>query len=100
MFDNTSRYYSLSTGNLNVVTSAGTTQAIAYQRRRFLPGPDGMTTLAVHTVRESDRLDNVAAQYLGDPAQFWRICDANTTMQPWTLLSTALSQVRIAIPKL
>ena len=26
---------------------------------------------------QGERLDNVAAQYLGDPTLFWRLCDAN-----------------------
>ncbi len=98
MFDRTSRYYSLSTGSVNVVSTAGTTQCIVYQLRRFLPGPGGLTPLAVHTVRESDRMDNVTAQYLGDPTQFWRLCDANSVMKPWELLSTVGSKVQIAIP--
>ena len=31
---------------------------------------------------QGDRLDNIAARYLGDPEQFWRICDANGAMRP------------------
>ena len=31
---------------------------------------------------ESDRLDNVTAVYLGDPEQFWRVCDANNALRP------------------
>ena len=31
---------------------------------------------------DGDRLDNVSAQYLGDPEQFWRLCDANNAMEP------------------
>lgn len=30
-----------------------------------------------HTARASDRLDLLAAAYLGDPHLFWRIADAN-----------------------
>jgi hypothetical protein len=33
-------------------------------------------------VTEGDRLDNIAAQELGDPEQFWRLCDANNAMHP------------------
>ena len=32
--------------------------------------------------RQGDRLDNITAEYLGDPEQFWRICDANATLHP------------------
>ena len=45
-----------------------------------------------------DRLDVMAAQYLGDPELFWRICDANGAMRPeeftawWDAFSHLLPQ--------
>ncbi len=39
-----------------------------------------------HTVKEGDRLDLLAFKYYGKPDRFWRICDANTAMQPEELL--------------
>ncbi len=35
-----------------------------------------------HTVRSTDRLDLLAAAYLGDPHLAWRIADANPTVPP------------------
>jgi hypothetical protein len=29
-----------------------------------------------------ERLDHIAARYLGDPTQFWRICDATAVIRP------------------
>jgi hypothetical protein len=49
---------------------------IAYLRRRFIPQPEQFSLLMEHTVVQGDRLDNVVAQYLGDPEQFWRVADA------------------------
>ena len=33
-------------------------------------------------VTEGDRLDNITARFLGDPTQFWRVCDANLALLP------------------
>ncbi len=57
-----------------------------YLRRRFVPSPAGTIVLAVHTVTAGDRLDIITARYLGDPEQFWRVCDANSAMQPDDLI--------------
>ena len=50
---------------------------VEYLRRRFVPPPENFALLQEHTVTEGERLDHIAAKYLGDPEQFWRICDAN-----------------------
>jgi hypothetical protein len=55
---------------------------VSYVTRRFVPQADQLATLAEHTVRLGDRLDNLAHQYLGDPELFWRICDANLAPRP------------------
>ena len=82
MFDPTSRYFKLSTAALTITAHDGTTRQLAYVRRRFIPSPQGMTTLLEHTVTEGDRLDNITARYLGDPAKFWQLCDANSALRP------------------
>jgi hypothetical protein len=38
-----------------------------------------------HEFAEHERLDLIAWRFLGNPEQFWRICDANPTLQPETL---------------
>jgi hypothetical protein len=82
MFDPTSRYYKIDTATLSVTDTDGTVRSIVYIRRRFIPSGDGATTVVEHTVTQSERLDNITARYLGDPTQFWRICDANNVLAP------------------
>ena len=48
---------------------------------------------------QGDRLDNITAQYLGDPEQFWRICDANDAMRPDELTETIGRRLRITLPE-
>ena len=74
-------------------------RVIAYLRRRFVPPPERFATLQEHTVVQGDRLDNLAAQYLGDPEQFWRICDANAAMRPAELTDTIGRRLRITLPE-
>ena len=35
-----------------------------------------------HIVAPGERLDILAARYLGDPTQFWRFCDAAGVLVP------------------
>jgi hypothetical protein len=50
-------------------------------------------------VTQGDRLDNIAAKYLGDPEQFWRLCDANGAMRPDALTETIGRWLRITLPE-
>lgn len=81
LFPPTSRYYGLATATL--VTPAGRT--VIFLTRRFVPSPDLFVPLRTHVVTEGERLDNLAATFLGDPEQFWRLCDANGVVLPWDL---------------
>jgi len=94
-FPATSRYYGIETATLE--TSDGKT--IIYLRRRFVPPPERFATLLEHTIVQGDRLDNLAAHYLGDPEQFWRICDANAVMRPEELTETVGTRFRITLPE-
>jgi hypothetical protein len=73
-------------------------RTVAYVRRRFVPQPGQLAQLQQHTVGQVDRLDVIAAQYLGDPELFWRICDANRAMRPEELLSPVGRMLRICLP--
>lgn len=95
MFAITSRYYSISTAELE--TAEG--KKIVYLRRRFVPPPSAFALLLEHTVTEGERLDNVAAQYLGDPEQFWRLCDANGAIRPEELIESVGLRLRITLPE-
>ena len=57
-------------------------RVIVYLQRRFLPQPDSIPAPMEHLVKDDERLDNLAANYLGDPLVFWRICDANICLHP------------------
>jgi hypothetical protein len=94
LFAPTSRYYGLGTAT---ITQQG--RPIAYLLRRFVPPPERLQLLQQHTVIQGDRLDNLAAQYLGDPTLFWRLCDANRAMRPWELVETVGRKLRITLPE-
>jgi hypothetical protein len=95
LFDSTSRYYGIETETLT--TSGGTT--IVYLKRRFVPSPDRFQLLEEHTIVQAERLDNIAAKYLGDPGLFWRLADANAAMRPEDLVQTVGRKLKITLPE-
>jgi hypothetical protein len=95
LFSATSRYYRISTGTLDLPGG----RTVIYLQRRFVPPPEGFQVLQEHTVVQGDRLDNLAAQYLGDPALFWRLCDASGAMRPEDLTAKAGRRLRITLPE-
>jgi hypothetical protein len=97
LFDQTSRYYNIEDAKLNVLDAEGNSRTILYKRRRFIPSADGMTALVEHTFIQGDRLDNIAAKYIGDPTQFWQICDANRVMHPEELEAIGRA-IKISLP--
>jgi hypothetical protein len=99
MFDTTSRYFTLETTTITVPDGDGGTREIRYVKRRIIPSSEGLTTLVEHTVAQGERLDQITARYLGDPTQFWRVCDANNVLQPEELEQTG-RVVKIALPNL
>lgn len=92
-----SRYYGTST--LTYVNPKGET--IAYLARRIVPQPGApnFATVAQHTVRQGDRLDLIAAKYLGDPLIFWLLCDANGAIDPRDLVVTPGKVLNITTPQ-
>src|SRR3989442_12909668 len=95
LFTGTSRYYGNDTETLT--TADGRT--IIYLKRRFLPSPDRFQLLQEHTVTQAERLDNIAAKFLGDPELFWRIADANAAIRPEELVQTVGRKLRITVPE-
>ncbi len=95
MFDFTSRYYSIET-----VTFAGPDgRSHPYKRRRFLPQGESLTVLSEVTVTENDRLDLITARSLGDPLQFWRVCDANDALNPFDLTNEVGRRLVVPMPQ-
>jgi hypothetical protein len=95
MFEQNSRYYKIETATL--IDPSG--REVAYKRRRFLPRAEDLQTLANVTVVQADRLDLISARTLGDPEQFWRICDASDAMNPPDLMSEPGKSVRVPLPQ-
>jgi hypothetical protein len=94
-FSPSSRYYA--TGTAILETADG--KKVVYLQRRFIPQPERFTLLQEHTIAIGERLDNITAQYLGDPEQFWRICDANAVLNPDDLTNRPGSRIRITLPE-
>ncbi|MDI6104121.1 hypothetical protein QLQ12_36570 [Actinoplanes sp. NEAU-A12] len=46
-----------------------------------VPPPPEQAVAGVHLLRQGERPDHLAAQYLDDPAGFWRLAEANDAMQ-------------------
>jgi hypothetical protein len=96
-FPTDSRYYGSST--LTYTDPSG--QAYTYLPRRFIPQPGSpnYATIAQHRVVQGDRLDLLAAKYLGDPLMFWQLCDANGAMRPSELVETSGATIFITMPQ-
>jgi hypothetical protein len=56
--------------------------AVKYLARRVIPQASVYTNTRTHVITDSDRLDNLAATFLGDPILYWMICDANNATDP------------------
>jgi hypothetical protein len=89
-----SRYHEIEVTQLTLPDG----RTVAYLRRRFVPPPDSFALLREHVVRSGERLDHIAATYLGDPEQFWRIADANGAVAPEALTEAAGGRIRITLP--
>ena len=87
-----SRYYGSPT--LPFTLPDGT--KVMYLARRILPQAGIYQAVQSYVVVEGDRLDNLAARFLGDPLLYWMICDANNCTDPDAL--TAQVGRSIVIP--
>lgn len=87
-----SRYYGSPT--LPFTLPGGT--KVMYLARRILPQAGIYQAVQSYVVVEGDRLDNLAARFLGDPLLYWMICDANNCTDPDAL--TAQVGRSIVIP--
>jgi len=94
-FPTDSRYHGSST--LHYTAPNG--EVITYLARRFVPQPGApnFAKVAQHTVRQRDRLDLLAAKYLGDPLLFWLLCDANGAVRPGELVENPGSILNITM---
>ncbi|MFL6301902.1 MAG: LysM peptidoglycan-binding domain-containing protein [Candidatus Sulfotelmatobacter sp.] len=88
-----SRYYGAQIETLTRADGTG----VVYLRRRIIPQPEIYSTLQDYVVVDGDRLDNLAAKFLGDPLLFWIICDANGVTDPDELTAQAGRTIKIPI---
>ena len=100
MFDPTSRYYNLPIKTAIVIDSDGLQRGLRHVQRRFIPPSEKMTAVVEHTIVAGERLNNIAARYIGDPAKFWIICDANGIMRPDELTDKPGRRIKISMPGL
>lgn len=104
-FPNNSRYHRVEIAKFEIPESgrikgkSAESRIILYLKRRFVSPTQEFHVIQEHTVTKGDRLDNIAAKYLGDPEQFWRICDANNAMQPNELTEKAGRKINITLPE-
>ncbi|HLN13610.1 MAG TPA: LysM domain-containing protein [bacterium] len=70
---------------------------VAYLQRRIIPQPTIYTSLMSYAVVDGDRIDNLAAKYLGDPELYWMICDANGVTDPDSLTAQVGRTIQIPI---
>jgi nucleoid-associated protein YgaU len=96
-FPTDSRYYGFSVQQY----TAPNGQAIPYLARRIVPQPGApnYATINQYTVVQGDRLDLIAAKYLGDPLMAWLICDANGAIKPYQLVATPGTVLSITTPQ-
>ena len=87
MFLPTSRY--ATAGTYTAVTSRGT--AVIATRLPIRPRPP---ISGFHLRKDGQRLDLIAAHYLGDATAFWRLCDAGGAIAP----DAMAARERIAVP--
>jgi hypothetical protein len=96
-FPTDSRYYGFGVQYYNAPNG----QVIAYLARRIVPQPGApnFATINQYTVHQGDRLDLIAAKYLGDPLMAWLICDANGAIRPHDLVATPGRILAVTTPQ-
>lgn len=59
------------------------------------PGTSSGSTYSYKTVVQGDRLDTIASDIYGDPLQWWRIADANPSLDD---VLTLIPGTRLVVP--
>jgi hypothetical protein len=95
MFDFTSRYYNRKTAAYTMPDG----RVVAYTLRRILPDGSSLPLLVETPVAQGERLDLLTHRTLGDPLQFWRVCDANNAVNPFDLVEPPGRTLRVPVPQ-
>jgi nucleoid-associated protein YgaU len=88
-----SRYYGAAISEL--ILKGGT--PVKYLAQRILPQPSIYAATTTYVITDGDRLDNLAQKFLGDPALYWVICDANGATDPDELTAQAGQTILIPV---
>ncbi len=94
-FPQNSRYHGTAVATLEPANQ----EPVAYLKRRFVPPVENFSVVQEHGVVQGDRLDNLAARYLGDAELYWRLCDANGAVRPDELIETTGRRLAITLPE-
>ncbi|RCV89155.1 LysM domain-containing protein [Billgrantia montanilacus] len=71
---------------------------LPYLTRRFVPAPERFATMGYRMVAESERLDQIAAETIGNAVAFWMHCDANRAI--WAEeLEVPGHELRLTLPE-
>ena len=96
-FGPASRYADVALGRYEFPgDDAGDKISVTYVLRRFIPQARDIPIAARHRVVAGERVDILAANYLGEAQLNWRVADANLATDMLDL--TATPGTRIAIP--
>ena len=91
MFFRGSRYENIA----DTTYTTGDGRTIRYKRMRLIPqGP--LAPRLFTSVQQGERPDLLAFRTVGDPEQFWRLCDLNLVQRPVDL--TAEPGALVAVP--
>lgn len=71
-----SRYYGSGVEQITLANGL----VVSYLSRRIIPQTSIYSKTQNYSVIAGDRLDNLAARFVGDPILFWMIADANGAM--------------------
>ena len=95
MFDQRSRYRDVE--DAEYTTESG--RVVIFRRRRILPRIEDLQMRGSVQVIPNERIDHLAARTIGDPLQFWQLCDANGVMNPQELLEDKKGLVHVPQPQ-
>lgn len=74
-------------------------EVVRHLARRFLPHPASLRIEGEARSAPGERLDLVSARALGDPAAYWRLCDANGVSDPAAVDLSVPRRWRVPYPE-
>ncbi|MBT3222258.1 MAG: hypothetical protein HN348_24565, partial [Proteobacteria bacterium] len=78
MFDPRSRYRDIADASFTLEDG----RVVAYRLRRFLPPMEDLHLAGTVFAEPNERIDHLASRIMGDPQQYWQLCDANAVLDP------------------